>query len=437
MSGVQIGFAGLAVLLLLLAIRVPIGIALIGVSFSGIWALVGWNVAWGSIGIIPYQFSANWVLSSIPMFLLLGFVSYHAQLTKGLFDAARVWLARLPGGLAISAVIGSSGFAAVCGSSVACSAAMGRIAVPEMLKSKYHPELATGTVAVAGTIGALIPPSILMILYGVIARQSVPQLFIAGFAIGILSAIAYILVIVIRVKLNPALAPSVSTSIGRAEKWRALGDTWPILLVMLGIFAGIFGGVFTATEAGGLGASMACVVGLAKRTLNWQRFRLAAVETLITTSALIIIGVGASLFARFLALSGVGSVISDAVLGVSDSNLVIVLLIVLVYLVLGCFLEPLGALLLTMPIVLPIIESGGHNMIWFGVLLVKLLEIGMITPPVGMNIFVIKGVVGNTVSLTSIFRGVLWFLVADVILVLLMVFFPEIPLFPLRFLSGG
>ena len=314
---------------------------------------------------------------------------------------------------------------------------MGRIAVPEMLKSKYHPELATGTVAVAGTIGALIPPSILMILYGVIARQSVPQLFIAGFAIGILSAIAYILVIVIRVKLNPALAPSVSTSIGRAEKWRALGDTWPILLVMLGIFAGIFGGVFTATEAGGLGASMACVVGLAKRTLNWQRFRLAAVETLITTSALIIIGVGASLFARFLALSGVGSVISDAVLGVSDSNLVIVLLIVLVYLVLGCFLEPLGALLLTMPIVLPIIESGGHNMIWFGVLLVKLLEIGMITPPVGMNIFVIKGVVGNTVSLTSIFRGVLWFLVADVILVLLMVFFPEITLFPLRFLSGG
>ncbi len=213
------------------------------------------------------------------MFLLLGFVCYHAQLTKGLFEAARVWLARLPGGLAISAVMGCAGFASVCGSSVACSAAMGRIAVTRDAEEQYHPELATGTVAVAGTIGALIPPSILMILYGVIARQSVPQLFIAGFGIGIITAITYILVILIRVKLNPALAPSVTQSIDSSERWRALGDTWPILLVMIGIFAGIFSGVFTATEAGGLGAAMACAVGLAKRTLTWERFRTAAVET--------------------------------------------------------------------------------------------------------------------------------------------------------------
>ena len=437
MSEIQLGFAGLGILLFLLAIRVPIGIALVGVSFCGIWALTSWNVAWGSIGIIPYQFAANWVLSSVPMFLLLGFVCYHAQLTKGLFEAARVWLAALPGGLAISAVLGSAVFAAVCGSSVACSAAMGRIAVPEMLKNKYHPELAAGTVAVAGTIGALIPPSILMILYGVIARQSVPQLFLGGLVIGILSAIGYILVILLRVKLNPSLAPRVPAgTITGADRIAAIKDTWPILLVMIGIFVGLFGGVFTATEAGALGAFMACIVGLAKRTLTWQRFRAAALECLLTTSALIIIGVGASLFARFLAMSGVGSVISDGVLGVSDNQMVIIFMIVIVYLILGCFLEPIGAMLLTLPIVLPIVETGGHNLIWFGLLLTKLLEIGMITPPIGMNVFVIKGVVGNAVSLTAIFRGVAWFLAMDLIIVVIMVLFPELSLFLPRLLGG-
>ncbi|MBS3651984.1 TRAP transporter large permease [Pseudaminobacter sp. 19-2017] len=428
MTEIQIGFAGLAILLLLLAIRIPIGLALIGVSYCGIWALVGWNVAWGAIGIIPYQFSANWVLSSVPMFLLLGFVSYHAQLTKGLFDAAKVWLSGLPGGLAISAVLGSSAFAAVCGSSVACSAAMGRIAVPEMMRARYHPELATGTVAVAGTIGALIPPSILMILYGVIARQPVPQLFLGGFAIGILSAIAYIVVVLVRVKLNPALAPRVVQHVPFSEKMAALADTWPILLVMIGIFAGLFGGVFTATEAGAVGAFLACVVGVAKRALTWRRFKAAAIECLLTTSALIIIGVGASLFTRFLAISGVGSIISDAVLGVSDNEMVIIMMIVAVYLVLGCFLEPIGAMLLTLPIVLPIVSEGGHSLIWFGVLLTKLLEIGMITPPIGMNVFVIKGVVGNLVSLTAIFRGVMWFLAMDLFLVVIMVLFPQLTL---------
>ncbi|PSJ65232.1 TRAP transporter large permease [Kumtagia ephedrae] len=428
MTEVQIGFAGLAILLVLLGIRIPIGLALIGVSYCGIWALVGWNVAWGAIGIIPYQFSANWVLSSVPMFLLLGFVSYHAQLTKGLFDAAKVWLSGLPGGLAISAVLGSSAFAAVCGSSVACSAAMGRIAVPEMMRARYHPELATGTVAVAGTIGALIPPSILMILYGVIARQPVPQLFLGGLAVGILSAIGYITVIWIRVKLDSALAPRVVRHVPLSEKMTALADTWPILLVMIGIFAGLFGGVFTATEAGAVGAFLACVVGLAKRTLTWRRFKAAAIECLLTTSALIIIGVGASLFTRFLAISGVGGVISDAVLGVSDNQMIIMLMIVAVYLVLGCFLEPIGAMLLTLPIVLPIVSEGGHSLIWFGVLLTKLLEIGMITPPIGMNVFVIKGVVGNLVSLTAIFRGVMWFLAMDLFLVLIMVLFPQLTL---------
>ncbi|MEC7258005.1 MAG: TRAP transporter large permease subunit, partial [Pseudomonadota bacterium] len=199
MSNIDIGFTAMGLLVVLLAMRIPIGLSLIVISFGGLWALIGWRGAYGMIGIVPYKFTANWVLSSIPMFLLMGYIAYHAQLTKGLFQAARVWMGALPGGLAVSAVIGSSVFAAVTGSSLACTVAMGRIAVPEMLRSGYHPELATGTVAIAGTIGALIPPSILLILYGVIASQPVPHLFLAGLGVGLVSAIGYVLVVMIRV----------------------------------------------------------------------------------------------------------------------------------------------------------------------------------------------------------------------------------------------
>ncbi|HEV7414832.1 MAG TPA: TRAP transporter large permease subunit, partial [Tianweitania sediminis] len=187
MTDVGIGLTGLAILMVLIAVRVPIGVALIGVSFSGLWWLMGPRVAWGAVSIIPYQFTSSWILSSIPMFLFLGFISYHTQLTRGMFNAARIWLSALPGGLAIASIFGAAGFAAVSGSSIACSAAMGRIAIPEMMKYKYHPQLATGTVAVAGTIGALIPPSIILILYGVIAQVSISALFLGGVVAGLMT----------------------------------------------------------------------------------------------------------------------------------------------------------------------------------------------------------------------------------------------------------
>lgn len=429
MTDVQVGLVGIGLLLTLIALRVPIGICMITVSFSGIWYLMGWNVAWGSLGVIPYQFSTNWVLSSVPMFLLLGFVCYHARLTEGLFRAARMWLSGVPGGLAISGILGCAGFASVCGSSVACSAAMGRIAVPEMMKQRYSAELATGTVAAGGTIGALIPPSIIMILYGIIAQTSITELFLGGVTIGLLTMFSYILVILIRVKLNPALAPSVKEAIPRAEKMRALKDVWPIVLVMLGIFGGLFSGIFTPTEAGAIGALLSCVVALIARSLSWERFKNAILETLLTTTALLIIGIGASLLQRFLALSGAGTYISELIIGQNADIVWVLLGIVLIYLLLGMFLEPIGAMLLTLPIVLPIINSAELSLVWFGVVLTKLLEIGMITPPVGMNVFVIKGVVGNLISTTGIFKGIFWFLVADFLVLLLMMCFPDLVLF--------
>lgn len=428
MTDVAIGLTGLGSLLVLIGLRVPIGVSLIGVSFVGLWSLMGWRVAWGALGTIPYQFTANWVLSSIPMFLFLGFISYHTQLTRGLFQAARAWMSGLPGGLAIASIFGSAGFAAVSGSSLACSAAMGRIAIPEMIKHKYHPELATGTVAVAGTIGALIPPSIILILYGVIAQVSIAKLFLGGVSAGILTAIGYIIVVLVRVKLNPDLAPSRDDRASLSEKIVALKDTWPILLVMIGIFGGLFSGIFTPTEAGAVGAFLACLVALISGELTLERFLKAARETTTTTASLLIIAVGASLLTRFLALSGAGDYLSAGIMSVAANPALLLLGIVLVYLLLGMFLEPIGAMLLTLPIILPVVDASGWSLLWFGVVLTKLLEIGMITPPIGMNVFVIKGVVGDLVKTSAIFRGVLWFMVMDLVIVVILSVWPSLVL---------
>lgn len=435
MSDVEIGLTGLAVLIGLIALKVPIGIALIGVSFVGIHILMGPRVAWGAMNIIPYRFTSSWILSSIPMFLFLGFISYHTQLTKGMFNAARIWLSGLPGGLAIASIFGSAGFAAVSGSSIACSAAMGRIAIPEMMKQRYHPELATGTVAVAGTIGAMIPPSIILILYGVIAQVNITHLFLGGLVAGVMTAAGYVVVVLIRVWLNPALAPERGQGYTMREKIFALRDTWPILLIIAGIFGGLFSGVFTPTEAGAVGASLACLVALITGQMTWARFLAAARETLMTTAALLIIAIGASLLTRFLALSGAGDFLSSGILSIATNPLVLILGIVVVYLLMGMFLEPIGAMLLTLPIILPVVGDAGWSYLWFGIVLVKLLEIGMITPPIGMNVFVIKSVVGNLVKTTAIFRGVAWFIVMDLVLIGVLVAYPGLVLWVPEFMG--
>ncbi|ANK82530.1 MAG: C4-dicarboxylate ABC transporter [Rhizobiales bacterium NRL2] len=429
MSDVQIGFAGIGILLALIALRVPIGVSLIGVSFFGIWVLVGDRAAWGSLGVIPYSFAASWHLSSVPMFLLMGFLCYHAGLTKGMFDAARMWLSRLPGGLAIATVFGAAGFAAVTGSSVACAAAMGRIAVPEMMRHRYAPSLATGTVAAAGTIGALIPPSILMILYGIIAEVPISQLFLGGVGAGLLTTFGYIAVIVIRAKLNPELAPPLHEEVTFRDKILALRETWPVFLLMLGVFGGLFSGAFTPSEAGAVGAALATIIAAMKGSLTWASFRDALVETLLTSASLFIIAIGASMLTRFLAFSGAGDYLSDSVSAIGADPLMLLIGISLIYLLLGMFLEPIGAMLLTLPILLPILDTAGFSLIWFGVLLTKFLEIGMITPPIGLNVFVIKGVVGDLASTGLIFRGIAWFLVADLFVVVALIAFPEIILY--------
>ncbi|SDD53552.1 TRAP transporter large permease [Ruegeria marina] len=426
MTDAMIGSLGILALLVLIAANMHIGIALILVSYVGLIALVGPHAAWGMLEVVPYTFISNWTLSSVPMFVFMGYICFSADLTRGLFDAARLWLARLPGGLAIASVFGCSGFAAVTGSSVACAAAMGKVAVPEMLRNGYDARLATGTVAAAGTIGALIPPSILLIVFGVIAQVSINDLFLGGIGAGIATAATYIAVILIRVKLNPSLAPGISERITWTQKLVALKGALPVTLLVVGVLGGLFGGLFTATQAGAVGALLSLGVAALHGRLTFPVLKRSVVDTLTTCGSLFIVTIGASMLTRFLTLSGVGYMISDAVDWLGASPVLLLIVIALVYLVLGMFLEPIGAMLITLPIFLPLVANAGIEAIWFGVFVAKLLEVGMITPPIGMNVFVLSSTVGKSAPTDIVFRGVFWFFVADIILLGLLIWFPSI-----------
>lgn len=423
------GIVGLGALLVFIGLRIPIGLALISVSFAGIWSLIGLPAAVSTLRIAPYSFAANWQLSSVPMFLFMGFLCFHAGITRGLFDAARVWLVRLPGGLAIASVFGAAGFAAITGSSVACAAAMGRIAVPEMLRSNYSPALATGTVAAAGTIGALIPPSIIFIIFGILAEQPISQLFLGGVAAGLLTVVAYISVIVIWALYDRDAAPRVNETYTFRQRMSTMTAIIPATVLAGAVFGGLFSGLFTPTEAGAVGSGISILIAISMKTFTWQNFKNSLIESFTTSAALFIIAIGANMLTRFVSLSGADDAIADFIIQISGNPVVLLTVIAALYLVLGMFLDPTGAMLLTLPILIPVARTAGFDLIWFGVIVVKLLEIGMITPPVGLNVFVIKSVLGDRVALSTIFRGVGFFLIADLIVLLLLMSFPKLVLF--------
>ncbi|MFD1794522.1 TRAP transporter large permease [Paracoccus aurantiacus] len=416
MEPMTIGILALVALLGLIALRVPIAAALIGVSFLGIWMIAGIRPALSMLSTIPYTTSASWTLSSIPMFLLMGYIAYHSGLTRGLFEAARVWWGWMPGGLAIASLAGASGFAAVSGSSVACSAAIGRIAVPEMARQGYNLSIATGSVAAGGTIGALIPPSIILILYGIQAETSINQLFLGGLFVGLASLLFYVAAVLIVWWRNPESLPR-STAHSMGDRWRKTAEIWPVLLLIVAVFGGLFTGFFTATEAGAFGSFVAILIGLARRSLSWEGFKESLVDTLLSGGALFIIAIGANLFTRLVAMSGLSMQMGLFVEGLGLGTFALLLAIVVIYLILGMFLEPIGALLLTLPLFLPILAQHGIDKLWFGLLVAKLLEIGMITPPVGLNVFVIHSVARDYVRLEQVFAGIIPFILADLALV--------------------
>jgi tripartite ATP-independent transporter DctM subunit len=429
MSNVAIGLVGMVAALGLIALRVPIGVAPGLVSLVGIYALTNARAAWGIISAVPFNFIGNWALTAVPMFLLMGYVCTTTGLTQGLFRAMRMFLSRLPGGLAVASVGACALFASASGSSVATAAAMSRIAVPEMLRHRYEPGLASGVVAASGTLGSLIPPSILMILYGIYAEVSVGKLFMAGFVPGIVSAALYMAMIVTRVRLRPALAAYVEETFSVEEKLAAIRQVWPLPVLIVCVLGGIFVGIFTPTEAGAVGATTAVLIALVRGTLTGEAMKKALVYTASGTAGIFIILIGTLFLTRLMALSGLPDYVAQLVLSAADSPLWIILGVAALYVILGMFVESIGLMLLTLPLILPVVREAGMDLIWFGIIVIKLLEIGLVTPPVGLNVYVIKGALGTRVTLQQVFRGVMWFIVMDVAALALIVAFPQLSLY--------
>ena len=425
MSNIQIGLTCIGLLLVLLSLRIPIGVSLGMTAFTGIFALRGMDAAFALMGSTTFQFIAHWSLTAIPMFILMGAIAFHTGLTRTLFDAGKAWLSFLPGGLAIATNVSSAGFAAASGSSVA----MARLAVPEMLRAKYDPGLATGVVAASGTLGAFIPPSIPFVLYAVFMEASVGQLLMAGIIPGLLTMVAYSLLIIVRVKMNPGLAPVTSDRITRSEKWILLVKSWPLPVIVAGVVGGLYTGTVTATEAGAFGAFIAIVAAVLQRSFSWGGLRLAVSETVKSTASIFLIAIGAVLFSRMLTLSQIPMNIGIWVEDYAVALWIFLIIVTVFYIVLGMFLDPIGLMLVTLPVLAPFVIAFDINVIWFGVLVVKFIEIGLLTPPIGLNLFVVSAGVGDSVPFGTIVRGTLWFLAAEAVVLALLMFFPEISLF--------
>lgn len=431
-------FAFLAVLLLL-AVRVPIAFALAGVAAIASFCIFAFRTgtfmperAFKATTSMVFSNSFDLIhsydLSMIPLFVALGHIAYRSGITTDIYYAARVWLSRLPGGVAMASVVGCGGFSAITGSSVACASTMGRICTPEMLRMGYDPRLATASVASGGTLGSLIPPSVLFIIYGIFTETSISRLFLAGVLPGIISLLGFLLVIYIWVKRDPSAAPADNGQVAMRDRFKAATRAWPALTLFAIIVGGIYGGIFTATEAAAVCVVAAVVIGFAQRKLDlkaiWESMR----ETCIQTASIFFIAAGAKIFVAFIALTGLAP---DLVTSVTEAELSPVLLLIaiaLIYLLLGMFLDPIGIMVLTLPLMVPLVESYGFDLIWFGVVVIKLLEIGLITPPVGLNVFVIANVVGKEVSIDRIFSGILRFLSVDVIVLVLIIAFPILSL---------
>jgi C4-dicarboxylate transporter, DctM subunit len=432
MDALTLSLVSLGGMLVLIALRVPIGIAMGAVAFLGFWYLRNFNVALSALSDTPFVFAASWDLSAIPMFLLMGAIAGNSGIGTTLFRAAHAWFGALPGGLAVATNWACAGFGAASGSSVAAAAVMARLAVPEMLKHKYDKGLATGVCASGGTLDALIPPSITFVIYGVFAEVSVPKLLIAGILPGLLTAAVYMLMIMARCWINPTLAPPVAFA-DRAALWRerrdSLAGIWPILVLIIGVIGGLYAGVVTPTEGGAAGAFLAAVIGLAQRKLTLAGFVDALQDAMATTAQLFFVGIGAILYTKFLALAGTADMFKQVIGDWALDPLLLVVAVSIVYIILGTFMDPLGMILLTIPVFVPMFAALGLDLVWLGVLVVKYIGISLLTPPVGFNIYVVASATDNSIPLQTIYRGCYWFLACEVVIMALLIAFPQISLF--------
>lgn len=423
MTEFEIGLAGTGALLLMVfaGVRIYVVAAIVGVL--GVVFIIGWGAGAGIGGTVPHSKSVNYALSVLPMFILIGFIAYHAGLTHALFRAARAWVGWVPGGLAVASVFATAGFAAVSGASTATAAVFSRVAIPHMLDAGYDRRLAAGVVAAGGTLASLIPPSAILVIYAIIVEESVGTLIMAGFIPGVVSALVYAALIIGQCKLNPELGKPIPSP-PMKERLASLPGTLPIIAVVAIIFYSMYSGTATPTEAGALGAFVVLVMAIV-RGMSWENLRSALEETARLTVMIFALIWGILIFVRFLGYAGLPQAFAEWIVELPFPPIIIMIGILLGYAVLGMFMDAIGMLLLTLPVVYPAVIALGYDPIWFGIIVVKMCEVCLITPPVGLNCYVVAAV-RRDIPLGDVFRGIAPFFVADVATIGLFLAFPGI-----------
>lgn len=408
----------------LLLFGVPVAFALGIAGVAGLWWIGGTDTLMGLLAATPYRQSASWILTAIPLFVLMAEMLATSRITGDLFGAARKWVGHLPGGVAIAAILAAAGLGAVSGSSTAATAALSRSVVPELLRQGYARSLAVGTVASAGTLAIMIPPSVILVIYGILTETSIGKLFVAGILPGMLTVVAYSATVVLVVRRNPLSAPP-SLKVSASERLSALRGVWP-MLVLFGLVIGtLYAGIVTVTESAALGAAGAILLAFAfVRQRFFPALREALDRTARTTAMIFAIIIGAHLFGYFMTLTGVTKTLLDFVAGLDVAPGIIVFIVLTIYVILGCFMDQLAILVLTIPIVFPMMLQLGYDPIWLGIVLTKTVEIGLITPPLGMNCFVASSL--SETPLSQVFRGVTPFLAAELVVLVLVAAVPAL-----------
>ena len=427
MSPELVGIIGIAVLLVLFAFRMSVGLSMLLVGFLGYSYLVSTQAGLSKLGVDPFATASFYSLSVIPLFVLMGMFLSYGGLGRDLYKAVDTWMRHLRGGLAIATIGACAAFAAVSGSATATSATMATVALPEMKRYNYKDSLATACVAAGGTLGILIPPSVILILYGILTEERIGQLFIAGILPGVLQAVLFMLAIYLQVKHNPSLAPLRPEAAFR-DKLTSLTKVWPVLVIFVLAMGGIYLGVFTPTEAGAVGAFGAFIISLVTGRFSRGTLVGSLDQAARTTAMIFLIVIGATVFGHFLAVTKIPFELSDFIAGLGISRYIVMALVLFLLFVLGTFMEGIAILVLSMPILYPLVIDLGFNGVWFGVIMVIMLNIGLVTPPVGINVYITAGV-AKDVPLMTIFRGVIPLWIAMIVCAILLVSFPQIATF--------
>jgi C4-dicarboxylate transporter, DctM subunit len=426
MDPALIGWITIAGMLVLLVLRVPVAFAMLAAAILGYAAIDGFSRTFSMVGIVIYSSLIQFALTVVPLFLIMGQFAQIAGFAADVFYAARKWFGHWPGGVAQATVVGAAAFGAASGSGLAACAIVGKVTIPEMLRIGVDRQLAFGTVASAGTIAAMIPPSILMVIYGVITQQSIARLLIAGVVPGILIAAVYMVTIYLLVKRNPKLAP-VSSPAPWRERVVSLKRSWGVAILAAVVIGGIYSGWFTPTEAGAVGAFAAFVLALIMRRLTLADLRTSLMDSAKTTGMIYFIVASAFVFGSFLSVTRIPNDISEWVVGLNANRYVIMTTIVIIYVIMGFFVDMLAAMVLTLPIIFPAVVKLGFHPIWFGVIMVNLCELALITPPYGLNLFILRGVIPDA-RMSEIVSGIVPFVVAGFVILALLMTFPEIAL---------